>query len=1173
MASDNKTIEPDNSPGVSSGDSKLTFQFETGINDESDDPSDSEESDSDEEETEPRVKNPSTNIRGDLEKIISSATEIFKGSFYFRKHCDAPNPALRLVPGNIGTVGLPLAEGAANQIIAHSTQVSFAAGEQPVAKDTWEMDGGLVNFDNPAWHSFILDLATQVCKGLGIDFHASKLKIQLYKLLLYGTGSHSLPRQYTENAEGMFATMIVNLPSAFTGGAVHISHAGLPAVIDSSMNSLITTSVVAWYTGVTHEMKPITSGYRLALSYNLIHTMKVPRPSLPAIHGLLAQLRHILLSWKQSGYSGPRKIVYLFQNTHRSAAALRDSQGPDARLVSFLEAVAKELGFELGMATCQLTLSGEAYDSRGSRRCAYDEYDEDDDVEFAEDPERDMTITDLIDLKGFSISDEVLMDDKDEKGQAIPANISRALESGSCDEQEYDSYCGGGLKRHYFRSVLVIWPSLRDEEIAYGSGYLDHALGSLRAATSTKPHREERRFIEDALASRHPDAGPDEGLQSVCAAACQWCDLKLWHRAMDTRGGYDNLEKLGLDYIMDAVAEFGYNDMLPSIAKMLQKDTNNARRFKLLEQIELDAMAKGDSSVRDWVSKERGAVLGSLGPLAVGEGKLLIEYVKAPGGIAALQHKIVPRVEFNSNPRELLSLALALHAEQVKEGGCFKSSADKEIGSRMRTRLLSRAIKRENFFELVESSMEASSSISYRRRTPSTKLTEQYLEACLNTGNEALIVDVVKQLTAVLYTTGGAGPTTGERDSVLIALVPYFSKMVEERSDSLPSLPSAAIDLFYKTTIPLLLAQMQKAGLKGDEVTSMVRAAAIAGGVKSLEHTILPKFKAAVRGPDTYKLFIRRLRAREAQFALKPSPTSSIPAIVTDLLTTMTSQLDLTVAKSAAATIDMLEFCYETKNGPRYADVLSKLVKDGSRRVDCVESFLLPLIPDLVGFASRHGISATAPPLVSYFHTVIALWMKGSLDSRPPAKSVLLACAEKIECKCEFCPAVLKFLSSTAPSLELFGIGAPKAKHLESALKSAGVGAVATWSIAMTTPRGFKVTKKHEPHQASKWESSKQKSISALKSISTDENVLVSVFGGNKYSNLMRYLDVPWINAALRAEPGSVISTAEPLASASAISATHAYPPATRPAPEDTEINPSKRRKVDHANAETIDLI
>ena len=94
----------------------------------------------------------------------------------------------------------------------------------------------------------------------------------------------------------MFATIIIVLPSPFTGGAAHLSHGNLSEVFDCSANSAHQTTVLAWYTDVKHSIKPITSGYRLALSYNVYHTKNTLRPSLPTNHSAVTALRHVLLS-------------------------------------------------------------------------------------------------------------------------------------------------------------------------------------------------------------------------------------------------------------------------------------------------------------------------------------------------------------------------------------------------------------------------------------------------------------------------------------------------------------------------------------------------------------------------------------------------------------------------------------------------------------------------------------------------------------------------------------------------------------------------------------------------------------------------------------------------------------------------------------------------------------
>ncbi|KDQ15310.1 hypothetical protein BOTBODRAFT_109006 [Botryobasidium botryosum FD-172 SS1] len=380
----------------------------------------------------------------ELEQVLSSTKDRFTGSYYFTARYSilgAPNPVLRLTAGDIGTVGLPLGEAAAKQIIAHSKQAPFGMGERTLVdkdvRDTWEMDSEFVHFNNPEWELFMNKLAKDVCAGLGVNFYASQPRVELYKLLLYEAGSHFLPHQDTEKVDGMFATMIVILPSAYTGGAAHLSHADLSTTIDCSADSLSSTSVMAWYTDVTHEIKPVTSGYRLALSYNLIHTTSALRPSLPDTRDPLPQLRDIFLAWKQSGYTGPPKVVCLLEHKY-SLANLRGSalKGTDAHLVSLLDVVAKELDFCLGLAIVECYASGYG---RG------DEYEDDYDglrrsVEFDRDT-IETAITNLVDMDGRLISDELDFSVEDED-QTIPSHFSNKIQAGDYYKQEYEGYQG-----------------------------------------------------------------------------------------------------------------------------------------------------------------------------------------------------------------------------------------------------------------------------------------------------------------------------------------------------------------------------------------------------------------------------------------------------------------------------------------------------------------------------------------------------------------------------------------------------------------------------------------------------------------------------------------------------------------------------------------------------------
>ena len=46
-----------------------------------------------------------------------------------------------------------------------------------------------VSFANPKWKPFVDKIAAGVCKTLGVNYAASQPRCELYKLLLYETGS------------------------------------------------------------------------------------------------------------------------------------------------------------------------------------------------------------------------------------------------------------------------------------------------------------------------------------------------------------------------------------------------------------------------------------------------------------------------------------------------------------------------------------------------------------------------------------------------------------------------------------------------------------------------------------------------------------------------------------------------------------------------------------------------------------------------------------------------------------------------------------------------------------------------------------------------------------------------------------------------------------------------
>ena len=218
----------------------------------------------------------------------------------------------------------------------------------------------------------------------------------------------------------MFATVVIVLPSSYTGAQVVVSHASTTKTIDFAPNSLLSTAVLAWYTDVKHEVKHVTSGYRLVLSYNLIYTASPggAQPTLPQIGDSVEKLRRVLMKWRDGKYAEVPEIpllAYLLDHEY-SSQNLKDGskalKGADAPLVTFIRDIAEELGYIIGLAQVEREVSGPGDDCGGNyyqrnRHHYYsdseDEYDFDEAPEMAEELETTTSIVSLVDLKGSSL--------------------------------------------------------------------------------------------------------------------------------------------------------------------------------------------------------------------------------------------------------------------------------------------------------------------------------------------------------------------------------------------------------------------------------------------------------------------------------------------------------------------------------------------------------------------------------------------------------------------------------------------------------------------------------------------------------------------------------------------------------------------------------------------------
>ncbi|KIM42422.1 hypothetical protein M413DRAFT_27183 [Hebeloma cylindrosporum] len=557
---------------------------------------------------------------GDLQEelldVLRDRELSFQGSYYHSSLLTtAPNPCLYIA--GLGVVGLPLSERDARAIISCSNLAPFGHGERTVVdkdvRDTWEIEPARLSFTHPRWEAFIKNtVCTEVCKSLGVSTGNNPPRMELYKLLLYERGSHFLPHQDTQKADGMFATVVVLLPSAYTGGQVVVSHASTSRTIDFSEDSLHATSILAWYTDVRHEVKPVTSGYRLALSYNLIHVAppNVPVPSLPDTSSSAESLRRILRKWQADKYdseSGQRLVAYLLDHeysTHELAHGRRSLKGADAQRVALLRPIAEELGFMLGLGSLEHNVSGCADDDGGGyyNRGRWDDSEDEDDKEtpgMLEVIEKSTKIKGLVDLDGVPLLSVGKIDLDDDC--IIPKD---PFEDEDPDDTDYEGYMGN-LDYWYRRTVLVLMHQDDADDICYHVEGILYAYRKLKNSCTIPPTAEDRLWASRLLQKMR--SLTPQHIKTLLEYALKWKDLEMWKGLM--KSSSCSFVGVPQDLLLNAWKIFSFEAVSVSFEEILARSTKLPERMNFIYS--LPSRATGDEipAVRAWCRKESDKVL------------------------------------------------------------------------------------------------------------------------------------------------------------------------------------------------------------------------------------------------------------------------------------------------------------------------------------------------------------------------------------------------------------------------------------------------------------------------------------------------------------------------------------------------------------------------------------
>jgi predicted 2-oxoglutarate/Fe(II)-dependent dioxygenase YbiX len=405
---------------------------------------------------------------------------------------------LHLEVEGVGRVLFPVSPEQARQLCQLGRRASFGRGTEtltdPQVRDTWEIPRSLVRIE---WSDTFKSMLDQVRDALGLPA-GCELAADFHSMLVYEPGQFFVAHQDSEKDDAMVATLVVTLPAAYTGGSLVVEHGGETTTYRGSKVAL---TLVAFYADRRHEVRPVKSGHRITLTYNLL--LRGDTSGLIAVDGeTVSELARCLgehfsipvtKPYRDVEADPPSRLVYLLDHeyTARGLSWYR-LKGSDAHRASLLRAAADRSGCEtvLALTDIQETWSAVEPEPRYGYRHR-DEHLDDEDESGEADPDA-YELEELIDSSirlshwagpaGAGLEEVSLIVDAAEVCATTPSADLRPYAS------EYEGYMGNygnTMDRWYRRAALVVWPhdrAFRNRAEASPAWALDDLDARVRAA-------------------------------------------------------------------------------------------------------------------------------------------------------------------------------------------------------------------------------------------------------------------------------------------------------------------------------------------------------------------------------------------------------------------------------------------------------------------------------------------------------------------------------------------------------------------------------------------------------------------------------------------------------------------------------------------------------------------
>jgi hypothetical protein len=376
--------------------------------------------------------------------------------------------AVAVTVRNAGTLDRPVTAESAAALHAASAPARYGQREATLldkrVRDTGEIDAGALSLEWAA--GALASMQAEVAQALGVLC----LEARLHNLLVYGPGQFFKPHQDTEKHPGMIATLVLVWPSAHIGGELRVCQRDTAVHFASQHLRASAIRWFAFYADCRHEVAPVSEGWRIVLTFDLVLPAEPERKRTPVHPPLRDALRAHFHPEDEEPRLQPWMLLLDHEYTERGLR-WRLLKGEDRARGTALRAACESLGLTVHLALAAIHEQWTAIDAHGGRRGRPGEPEPDELID------EDMSLDFWVDADDRPLRRDAL--------HVVPADTVSFTETGKdfLEDEAYEGYMGNygeTLDYWYRRAALVIQTPLAAEASRFTTDF-DAALADALA--------------------------------------------------------------------------------------------------------------------------------------------------------------------------------------------------------------------------------------------------------------------------------------------------------------------------------------------------------------------------------------------------------------------------------------------------------------------------------------------------------------------------------------------------------------------------------------------------------------------------------------------------------------------------------------------------------------------